>query len=189
MTLTLFFVMDALGTIPAYLGIIEKLPAKKRSWIVLRELFLSLGLLFLFFYIGGVLIRALGIYDQTVEVSGGILLFIIATRFIFLDTSAAGEFWEEGTHVIVPIATPIIANPSMFAALMIFSTSAIPNPTVLVALLIAWLISALIYVFALPIQRVFTNAGLMATQRLMGLVVALIAVQRILHGLSELFGG
>lgn len=187
-TLTLFLVMDALGTIPAYLSVFDTLKEEKRRFVAYREILLSLVMLIVFFFAGSLIVKLLDVHYQTVEVSGGVVLFLIATRFVFLEESGAGSSWEPGAHIIVPIATPIIANPSMFAALMIFSTKGVSTVEILVALVIAWAISALIYFFAKPIKRVFSEQGLVAIQRFMGLIVALIAVQKITHGLSGLIG-
>ncbi len=185
--LTLFLVMDALGAIPAYLSLIQHIEKKKAKWIALREAFISLALMVLFFYAGDLVLKVLSLDKATVTISGGLMLFLIAIRLTFSKEPRESGIWKDGRHIIVPIATPLIASPSMLALLMIFSKSPIPNPTVLLALLLAWFFSALVYFFAHPIHNLLKDKGLVACQRLMGLLIALIAVQMFLQGVQELF--
>ena len=184
--LTLFLVMDALGSIPAYLFLIRHFQRDQQRKVVWRELFFSLLIMLAFFFVGGLLLRLLQADVATVEVSGGVVLFLIASRLIFIKQGEVTPMWQPGAHFIVPIATPVIASPSLLATLMIYSESPVPDKIVLLAMGAAWVVSALFYLFAQPILRLFKDKGLMACQRLMGLLVALIAIQKLLHGIHVL---
>lgn len=182
---TLFLVIDALGTLPAYLSQVEGINTKKSLKIAIRELLFALILMFAFFYIGQLLLELLGFSRSTVELSGGILLFLIAIRLIFGNEEHSTR-WKKGRPFIVPIATPLLAGPSFFAVITIFAESDIANYIIFSAVLIAWFASALIYLFGRPIYNLIGDKGLLACQRLMGLLIALVSVRMILEGIKEL---
>jgi len=182
---TLFLVIDALGTLPAYLSQVEGIETKKCLKIAIRESLFALILMFAFFYIGQLLLELLGFSRSTVELSGGILLFLIAIRLIF-SIEEHSTRWKKGKPFIVPIATPLLAGPSFFAVITIFAESDIANYTIFSAVLIAWFASALIYLFGRPIFNLIGDKGLLACQRLMGLLIALVSVRMILEGIKEL---
>lgn len=177
--------MDALGTIPKYLGLLHHFERDKWRSIAIREVLISLGVMFVFFFAGELFLMLLGVQSSTVNIAGGIILLLIAIKLIFANDNVK-ETWLPGKHLIVPIATPIIASPSLFAVIMIYTHSELSNLMVFAALLLAWFVSGLIYLFAAPIEKTLKQTGLNACQRLMGLLVALIAVQMLLQGLQEL---
>ena len=182
---TLFLVIDALGTLPSYLAQVEGLDSKKRLKVTVRELIFALILMCAFFYLGQVFLKLLGVSKTTVELSGGVVIFLIALRLIFSHEEHSKR-WKNGKPFIVPIATPFLAGPSFFAVITIFGQADVSNYLVFLALLIAWFASALIYLFGGPIYGLIRERGLLACQRLMGLLIALIAVQMFLEGIKDL---
>ncbi len=184
--LTLFFVIDALGNIPTYLTLLESIQRKQRRWVVTRELAASLVFFFLFFLLGRWLTVLLQIDPNTVTISGGVVLFIVALRLIFVSQDVDSPRWYPSVPFLVPIAVPLIASPSFFAVLMIFAENNSSDLMVIGAMLCAWLVSALIYIFAQPILKLFKPTGLLAVQRFMGLLLTVIAIQKILYGLESI---
>lgn len=182
-TVTLFLVIDALGNVPVYLSLMKKYDKKKRLRVALRELIFALIIMVLFNYLGEVLLSLLGITKSTVQIGGGIILFLIAIRLIF-SVDEEKPKWGEQAPFIVPIATPIIAGPSLLALIMIFAEENPNTYVILLAIFVAWFFSSIIFLFAAPIYKVIKEKGLMACQRLMGLIVALIAVQMFLAGME-----
>lgn len=185
LALTLFFVMDALGHIPTYLTLMKSVEKKKRARIALRESFLALAIMLLFYYSGRGLLTLLGVSPTTVQMSGGLVLFLIAIRLIFSEEEKGSE-WKEGSTFLVPIATPIIAGPALLSIIMIFAQDKDTSPFFLGAILVAWAASALLFLFADRVYGLLKEKGLMACQRLMGLIVILISVQFFLDGLAEM---
>lgn len=181
---TLFFIINALGSVPVYLKLVHNLPKQKQRWIAIRELLIALVVMILFHYIGEIILSLLGISASTLHVSGGIILFLIAIRLIFPSDDETSADW--GTHepFIVPIAVPLIAGPSLLAAIMIYAQQEPKDITALLAIFIAWLASSIILLLANPLQKLIGSKGLMACQRLMGLILALIAVQMFLEGIE-----
>lgn len=182
---TLFLVIDALGTLPAYLAQISDLKPKQAIFVAIRELLIALALMVSFLYVGLFVLDLLGVSKTTVELSGGVVLFLIALRLIF-SHEEYGNRWKKGRPFIVPIATPLLAGPSFFAAITIFGKSETSNDLVILATIVAWALSALIYLFGRPIYNLVKDRGLLACQRLMGLLISLISVQMILQGIKDL---
>jgi MarC family membrane protein len=183
-TLTLFFVIDALGNIPVYLHLLNQYEKKKQWKIAIRELIFALAIMILFNYVGQGLLRLLDIRPATVQLAGGIVLFLIAIRLIFQHEEERIK-WKDQEPFIVPLATPIIAGPSVLSIIMIFGSEFPNSPMMLSAILLAWFLSSIIFLCAKPIFRLVKEKGLDACQRLMGLIVALIAVQLFLQGISK----
>ncbi|MCC5832850.1 MAG: MarC family protein [Chlamydiales bacterium] len=182
-TVTLFLVIDSLGNIPTYLSLIKPYNKAQRRYIALRELLIALGIMIIFHYFGQILLSLLGVSATTVQIAGGLILFLIAIRLIFSNDEERPK-WEEQKLLIFPIATPLIAGPSVLAAIMIFAQDEPSALIVLGATCVAWLLSSLILFFAQPIHHLLKDKGLLACQRLMGLIVAIIAVQLFLEGVE-----
>lgn len=182
--LTLFLVIDALGSIPAYRPLVHRFTPRKRLMITIREMFIALAIMIMFHYFGRILLSFLELDKSTVLISGGIVLFLIAVRLIFSHEDESHAKWEQGELFIVPIATPIFAGPTTLATIMIFAQEHL-DLMMFEGIFIAWFFSALIFIFSEQIYRLIKEKGLMACQRLMGLIVALLAVQILMKGISE----
>jgi len=182
-TITLFFVIDAPGNVPTYLAFLKPLNKKKRQQVAIRELFIALGIMIIFRYLGRLLLIFLGVSTPTVQLAGGIILFLIAIRLVF-SSEEEGIKWKLQEPFIVPIATPIIAGPSVLALIMILSQDTATDYVTMGAIVLAWFLSSLVFLFAKPIHRLVKDKGLSAVQSLMGLIVTLIAVQLFLQGIQ-----
>lgn len=184
-TLTLFLVIDALGNIPVYLALLKPFDKKKRLLISIRELLFALIIMVIFHYLGEILLKELHVSGSTVQIAGGTILFLIAMRLIFAQEERASQ-WGEQPPFIFPIATPIIAGPSVLAAIMIFAQDKGSDLVILGAIFFSWLFSSFVLLLAKPIRKLLTDKGLLAFQRLIGLIVAIIAVELFLEGVKEL---
>jgi multiple antibiotic resistance protein len=123
--------------------------------------------------------------EEALFISGGIVLFLIALKMIF--PPAVREREEVGLEpFIVPLATPLIAGPSVLATLLVMVSS---QPEAmgrwLVALLCSWAITAAVLLLAPILARVLKQKGSMAVERLMGMLLVMIAVQMFLNGLKR----
>ena len=119
---TLFFVMDPLGSIPAFNAILARFGTKQRSLIVARELFFALIILLAFLFAGTTILDFLGLSQPSLSIAGGVLLFIIALRMIF-PRPATEEADSNEDPLIVPLAMPMVAGPSAIATLLLLSSS------------------------------------------------------------------
>lgn len=185
-TLTLFLIMDAIGVIPTYLKLVDQYPCRKQCVIAIRELLIALLIVFLFLFIGKWLLTLLSVSKSSLRISGGIIFFLIALRLIFPGPENPRGSWEGASPFIVPLATPLVAGPTLIVAVMIFSLEESNRLTLVFAILLAWFLSTLILLFARPLYRIIGEKGLTAFERLMGLILTLIAIQMIIVGCREL---
>ncbi len=182
---TLFLVMDPLGNIPLFLSVLKGVRAERRRLVVLRELALAFVVLVLFLLAGNALLRFLGLEQEAVSIAGGIVLFLIALRMIFPAEGAAHTETLEGEPFLVPLAIPLIAGPSALATLLLIQqTAGFSTPTLLLALTLAWGITAVILLSSTFMYRVLGARGLIALERLMGMLLVMVAVQMLMNGVK-----
>ena len=183
---TLFLVMDPLGTIPLFLSVLREVPAERRRRVLVRELLIAYAVLVACLFIGPPLLRSLKLDQESISIAGGIVLFLIALRMIF--PSEGGVLGEpvEGEPFIVPLAIPLLAGPSALSAILVLARTA-PERTLgwLGALTLAWAASAAILLSSNLFYRVLRRRGLVALERLMGMVLVMLAVQMFLDGLAQ----
>ena len=182
----LFLVMDPLGNIPVFLSVLDKVAPERRTRVLVRELFLALLVLVAFLFAGQMMLGFLGLSEHSIRIAGGIILFLIALKMVFPVTRSAHTVEEiQGEPLLVPLAIPMVAGPSAMAVIMLLATNEPDRMTEwLLALLAAWFISSVILVSATGLKRFLGQRGLIAIERLMGMLLIAIAVQMLLEGIS-----
>jgi MarC family membrane protein len=184
--LLLFLVMDPLGNIPLFLTALKNVPVERRVRVILRELLIALGIMVVFLFSGQAFLSALNISEPALTVTGGVILFLIAIKMIFPSKDEGKKHANEEEPFIVPLAIPYIAGPSALATLLLIMNSE-PHrwPEWLGALLAAWLLTGIILMAAGPLAKVLRNRGLIAIERLMGMILVAIAIQMLMNGAVE----
>lgn len=183
----LFFLMDPLGNIPVLLSVLSGIEPKRQRFIIARELSVALVILLIFLYAGKPLLNFLHLQQETVTISGGIILLIIGLRMIFPKPEGIMGANPDGEPFLVPIAIPLIAGPSVLAMLMLMTQSSPENMTHwLLALVVAWAASAIIMMSAPFLLRLLKHRGLTALERLMGMILVMMAVQMLINGIKVL---
>ena len=182
----LFLVMDPLGNIPVFLSVLDKVAPERRTRVLVRELFLALLVLVAFLFAGQMMLGFLGLSEHSIRIAGGIILFLIALKMVFPVTRSAHTVEEiQGEPLLVPLAIPMVAGPSAMAVIMLLATNEPDRMTEwLLALLAAWFISSVILVSATGLKRFLGQRGLIAIERLMGMLLIAISVQMLLEGIS-----
>lgn len=183
----LFFLMDPLGNIPVLLSVLKGIESKRQRIIIAREVSMALGILVLFLFAGKPLLNFLHLQQETVTISGGIILLIIGLRMIFPKPEGIMGANPDGEPFLVPIAIPLIAGPSVLA-MLILMTQSNPGNMVnwLLALIIAWAASSAILLAAPVLLRLLKHRGLTALERLMGMILVMMAVQMLINGIKIL---
>lgn len=184
----LFLIMDPLGNLPIYMSVLKTIDPKRRRVVIIRELVIALVILMVFLHSGQALLDFLKIKQETVSIAGGIILFIIAIKMIFPRPGGIMGLPAGEEPFIVPLAVPMIAGPSTMAALILLANQE-PNKMTQwsVALFAAWLISAIILTMSNTFHRVLGEKGLNAIERLMGMILVMIAIQMLLNGIGRYF--
>jgi len=181
---TLFLVLDPFGNAPIFHGILSKIPERRRRPVLVRELLIALFLLLAFLFIGKHLLGFLGVRPATLSISGGILLFLIALGMVFPTRSVLGETGDDEPF-IVPLAVPLMAGPSSIA-LVLLTASKYPDALAPIALAVgaAWLASSVFLLLSPYVLKLMGTKGTRALERLMGLLLILVAVQMFLDGVT-----
>ena len=186
--------MDPFGNVPLFLSALNPIAADRRRKVIIRELLLALAalILFLFLFLGRYILSAIGISESILTTAGGVILFLIALRMVF--PPARGPYpvdvdESSGEPILVPLAIPLLAGPSALASVL-FLMSSDPGrwPDWLAAVLIAWAMTATVLLLSSPLARLIKKRGLIAIERLMGMVLTAIAIKMILTGVEDFFG-
>lgn len=186
MALSLFLLMDAIGNIPFFISFLKDIPPRRQYQIIIRELLIALAVMILFNYVGDMILNALHVTQYSVLLSGSIILFLIALKMIFpTSNDLEAQTRGEKEPFIVPLAIPLVAGPAVLAAIILYSRET--ATTCLVAIICAWVVTTLILLSSSFLNRVLGRRGLIACERLMGLVLTMVSVQMFLEGLTQYF--
>jgi len=180
---TLFLIMDPIGNVPLFLSVLKPVEPGRRRRVLLREIAVAYLVLLAFVFLGGYVLRFLGLDEATIAVAGGIVLFLIALRMIFPVGGGPVTDAPEGEPFIVPLAIPLFVGPSTLAALLLLQRTS-PGQTgpLLLAVTLAWALSGVILLSSTFLYRLLRERGLMALERLMGMLLVMIAVQMFMNG-------
>lgn len=184
--ITLFLIMDPIGNIPVFLSVLKDVPEERRRRVLARELGFAYAVLLLFLLVGPVFLDLLQLTPEAISIASGIILFIIALRMIFPSRSGIMGENIEGEPFFVPLAVPLVAGPSTMAILLLLVQQ---HPDRLgdwfVAMTGAWIASAAILMASGLAYRILRRRGLIALERLMGMLLVALAVQMLLDGLKR----
>ena len=182
-TILLVLVTDPLGNIPIFVSALRAVPSHRKAAVILRECLIAFTLLLLFMFFGNRFMDALGLSDVSLQIGGGVILFLIALKMVFPVPEGVFGAAPDGEPFIVPLAIPAIAGPSALATVLLLVSR---EPERLFewigALTVALSISAIVLVFSEKLQRRLGERAVIAFERLMGLVLIAIAVEMILKG-------
>lgn len=179
---TLLVIMDPAGTAPVFVTLTRRMSPRERRWAAIRAMSAAGLLIIGFALFGGVLLDYLGVSLGSLSVAGGLLLLLVALEML-RGFDAAPD--EDGDVALVPLATPLVAGPGAIATVIVLARQR-PEGAVIggaVAALVAMAVSLLL---AGAIARVVSPALLNFFTRVLGLLLAAIAVQLVADGVRAL---
>lgn len=183
----MFLVTDPLGNLPLFATLLRHVDHRRQCRVLARENAIALGLLVGFLLLGRQFMALFALDAWTLDIAGGLILLLIALRMVFPGANGdSGLATANGREpFLVPIALPLIAGPSaMTTILLLASIHADQRTAVLAGLLAAWGVGAGIHQAGPAIVRVIRQQGLDALERVMGMILALLAVQKALNGIA-----
>lgn len=185
--LLLILIMDPLGNLPVFMAVLRHTDARRRRKIVIRELLIALVIMLIFLFAGEKILAILNLRTETVSISGGIILFLIAIRMIFPSPAGNASGLPAGEEpFIVPLAIPMVAGPSLLATLMLLSHQYPHQMGYLVgALLAAWAGTSVILLQSSLFLRLLGEKGVNALERLMGMILIMLATQMLMDGIRS----
>jgi multiple antibiotic resistance protein len=197
---TLLVVIDPIGLVPAFIGLTEGLLRSHRRQVAARAALIAAAILIGAALIGDRLIDTLGISLPAFRIAGGLLLFSIAFEMLFgvrtrRESQAAEDAVEEHVRNIAafPLAIPLMAGPGAITATILLAGRANGHP-LLVGLLIAVvafvaLACFVVFLFAARIGRLLGMTGNIVASRLLGVLLAALAVQYVVDGVRAVLAG
>src|SRR6266699_2807915 len=157
---SLLLVTDPIGNIPLFVSLLRHVKPARRLRVIARECAIALAVLLVFVVFGRTLLDLFGLSERSLNLAGGVILFLIALRMIFRSREGIFGDTPAGEPLIVPLAIPSIAGPVAIA------------------------VSFVVLMFAERISRWMGERVLEAFERLMGLLLTTIAVEMLLRGIE-----
>jgi len=182
----LLLVCDPFGNIPIFISALREVPRERRRHVILRECLIAFVVLSVFAFVGRPFLGLLGLSELSLQLGGGVVLMIVALRMVFPGDGGVFGHAPEGEPFIVPLAVPALAGPSALATvLLLVSREPARKLEWIVAIALALAISTAILAFAERLQAWLGERVTVAFERLMGLVLAAVAVELLLRGVRS----
>ncbi|MBE0412873.1 MarC family protein [Yoonia sp.] len=190
---TMFIIMDPPGLAPVFIALTQGMTAAQRRIIAIRACVVSAGLMLLFLFLGEAVLGFIGISMDAFRIAGGVLLFLTALDMLFQkrqarreENAAEGQAEHHDDPSVFPLALPLIVGPGAITTIILLagqSTEAADFAAIAGVLLAILLITFLSFLAAPAIERALGKTGLNIVTRVLGMLLAALAVQFILDGL------
>ena len=193
--IALWVVIDPIGSVPVFIAVTAGLSAPDKRTIAIKATLIAASILIFFLIAGQFLLEALQIHLQAFQIAGGIVLFLFALTMIFGDSKLEEEKKQisgNASHLAVfPLAVPSLASPGAMLAIVMLTDNHRHTVTeqffTAGAMLSVLAITLILFLLANPIQRLIGDSGASIVSRVMGLILASVAVDNILTALTSYF--
>ncbi len=185
----LILIMDPFGNIPIFSNTLKHVAPNRRWKIISREHLIAFVILLLFMFIGESLLKAMGLSNTSLQIAGGLVLFLISIKMIFPPETPHQEDSPEQQMepLIVPLAIPLVAGPSALATVMLLVSQEPDRITHWIgALALATTLSCIILIVAIKFQEKLGKRFVFAMEKLMGLILVALSVEMMIRGLKSL---
>jgi multiple antibiotic resistance protein len=190
-----FAVIDPIGTVPVFLAVTNQYDAPTRRKIAIRAVLFAAAVLLFFVTAGELILTAINIPLTAFQIAGGIVLFLFALSMIFGQSKPEQEVrlaeGEETQTAIFPLAVPSIAGPGAMLAAVLQTENAkfnlLEQIEITLTMLAVLLVTLSLMLLANGVHRLIGNSGASIISRVMGLILASVAVRNILAGITEYF--
>lgn len=182
--ITLVLVMDGFGNIPLFIAALKKVAPERRKTVLLRELGIALLIMVAFLFLGKWFLNAFGIREYSLSIAGGIILFIISIKLVFGGDEEPKNDPKEDEPFVVPLAIPLVAGPAALSMVMITAAQQSNKLMTLGVVVAASLINSAILMSSFPLSNLLGKRGLIAIERLTGMILVLMSVDMVMGGIS-----
>ncbi|MEI2384980.1 MarC family protein [Breoghania sp. JC706] len=193
---TIFAVVDPVGTVPVFIAVTAFIAHERRRAVAFRAAFFAAVVLIGFLVAGQPVLNAIDVNLTSFQIAGGIVLFLFALTMIFGPSKPEKEVSQismnDAEWAVYPLAIPSIASPgAMLAVVVLTDNNVYPIAAQLVTAAITLVVLAItlaLMLLALPVQRLIGKAGASIISRVMGLILAAVAVDNVINALIARFG-
>ncbi|PJI92023.1 multiple antibiotic resistance protein [Yoonia maricola] len=190
---TLFIIIDPPGLAPVFIALTQGMDAAQRRAIAIRAFMVAAGLMMVFLLLGEAVLGFVGISMDAFRIAGGILLFLTALDMLFQrrqarreDQASEGQAEHEDDPSVFPLALPLIVGPGAITTVILLAGEAqgAADIAAIAGIIVAVLFIVLLAFLAAPaIERALGKTGLNIVTRVLGMLLAALAVQFVLDGL------
>ena len=186
---TLFVIIDPVALAPLFVALTQGMATAERRRIALRSVVIAYVLLAIFAVAGEALLKVIGIGMPAFRISGGLLLFLMAVDMLFERRNERREKQTANTRTdpsVFPLATPLIAGPGALATMILLSSrhsGDVPALVTIHAVLLG--LTYLMFLSGGLIERALGHTGVVVVTRLLGILLAALAIQFVLDGLRD----
>ncbi len=190
---TLFIIIDPPGLAPVFIALTQGMRPAQRRAIAIRAVLVATALMMLFLLLGEAVLGFIGISMDAFRIAGGILLFLTALDMLFQrrqarreDSAAEGQAEHHDDPSVFPLALPLIVGPGAITTVILLSGQAqgAADLGAIAGVIVAVLAIVMLAFIAAPaIERALGKTGLNIVTRVLGMLLAALAVQFVLDGL------
>jgi multiple antibiotic resistance protein len=185
---TLFVIMDPLGTAPVFIALTAGQPPVIRHKAAWQAVLVAFSVIVIFAAFGQQILHNLGITLPALQCAGGLLLLLIALQLL-TDTAEDPVETKNVNIAFVPLGTPLLAGPGAIVATMVFvqrAHGAMPDVVAIsVGIVLIHLVMWLTLRFSGVIMRILGENGVLLVTRIAGLLLSAIAVQLVAGAVSD----
>ncbi|WOI55199.1 MarC family protein [Palleronia sp. LCG004] len=193
---TLFVIIDPIGTTPIYMALTQGMARRRRRAIAMRACILGMAILLLFGLLGEQLLGFVGISMPAFRIAGGILLFLTALEMLFgrrtqrrHDQADLDDTSPEDDPSVFPLAIPLLAGPGGIASIILLTDQTGGDIWAQVGIFgVMIVIFAIVFALFLAaglIEKALGDTGILVVTRLLGMLLAALSVQFVLEGLAN----
>ncbi len=182
LTLILFLLMDPLGHLAVYRKFVRGKDQRHELKFLFREMGFALIAILLFNFLGEFIFNFFQLSEVTVRFSAGVIILLAALKILFPKIDSPRMNLPKEEPYLIPFAIPFIAGPGLLATVMLFAHMEESAAMMLTAIFIAWIAALAVFLLSKPLHRILGDNGLMAIERLMGMLLVLLAIQHITEG-------
>lgn len=188
---TLFVIIDPIGSVPVFIGLTGGMSADKRKKVATKAIMVAAGVLLFFVLLGKLLFDSLGVRLLSFEIAGGILLFFFGVKMVFDKPEGYGMPAETDHDIAVfPLAIPSIAGPGAMLGVVVSANNPSFSPTqtgvAAVTLLVVLAITYALLRASAFVDRWIGRTGSLILSRVMGIILTAIATETILKAIAKL---
>ena len=186
---TLIVILDPMGLMPVFLGLTSKLSRTAQRKAAFQASLVSSGVILAFAFLGQQILRALHISMESLKLSGGVLLFLVAMELLTSSDMEQPDTGDDAVNVaLVPLGIPLLAGPGAIVAVMVSMAQAHTVGSivgVVGAVVATHVVIWLSMRFALELSRFLGTGGIMLLTKISGVLLAAIATELVMGGVFD----
>ena len=186
---TLIVILDPMGLMPVFLGLTSKLSRTAQRKAAFQASLVSFGVILAFAFLGQQILRALHISMESLKLSGGVLLFLVAMELLTSSDMEQPDTGDDAVNVaLVPLGIPLLAGPGAIVAVMVSMAQANTLGSivgVVGAVVATHVVIWLSMRFALELSRFLGTGGIMLLTKISGVLLAAIATELVMGGVFD----